>query len=76
MHLLVPQGFQDDQMSKIPEDILNDGCKIIDIDRNDQDVIDDTNSRSFLDSSNEFADSLAVSVEISDFDDVQPDNSR
>lgn len=68
MHPLIPQGFNDDAMCVIPEDILNDGCKIVGFNVDEMNEVeqiqvsqqtDDDVGNSFLDLSEEMSDTSA-----------------
>ncbi|XP_055314982.1 uncharacterized protein LOC129575411 [Sitodiplosis mosellana] len=73
VHPLVPCGLNDDHMTIIPEDILNDGCQIIDINANDsnaneiwnegEEAADVDSATSFLDLSDEYSDDFSTEVD-------------
>lgn len=75
----MPQGFNDDTISVIPEDILHDGCEIVGFNVDEMNEVDHSQERmdedvgdSFLDLSEEMSDTSAQmsdSVENINFDD-------
>lgn len=75
----MPQGFNDDAISVIPEDILNDACEIVGFNVDEMNEVDHSQERmdedvgdSFLDLSEEMSDTSAQmsdSIENINFDD-------
>lgn len=68
MHPLIPQKFNDDTMCVIPEDILNDDCKIVGFNLDEMNEVeesqvsermDENGENTFLDLSAEMSDTSA-----------------
>lgn len=71
---LVPRGYDDDLTSIIPNDLLNDGCKVIETD--DLHITHEESENSFLNISEESSGSGSIEVEVSSFEeDFHSDNS-